>query len=425
MKIIEKIYRCCALNRYCALMCFIFRYCVYALFLPVYYTSCLIPKKKDIWIFGAWFGEKFADNPKYLFLYVKKKHPEIRAIWLTHNTKVLRDLRRKGYEVYKIYSLKGFLYPMRASCTFLSHCVFDVNEIVAGKSKKILLFHGSPTKKGIYDDANFLATRNRFISKVTYRIFPFLDLVSLDIINVNSDENRLNIASMYRLEDSNVFACGLPRNDAFFDNHWLTANRCDFLDNIRNKLDFRYVFVYLPTWRSKENVDLFEKYNFKVEILERVLDRLNAIFIIKEHHGYGRKSKLPTNKNNLQRIYVLCDDELPDIYPLLKETDILITDYSTVTYDYLLLDRPIIFAPFDIDEYLKEDRELYYNYDEITPGPKAKDWPEVLMLIEEIMQHDRWEQQRDEVCTRFNKFKDGESSKRVFEKITELLDTNS
>lgn len=106
---------------------------------------------------------------------------------------------------------------------------------------------------------------------------------------------------------------------------------------------------------------------------------------------------------------------------MLTQTHVLITDYSGVYFDYLLLNRPIIFAPFDINEYVERDRKLYYDYQKVTPEPKARDWPEVFRLLEEVMQKDDWKEEREAICDLFNKSKDDRSSERVFQLVQELL----
>lgn len=70
---------------------------------------------------------------------------------------------------------------------------------------------------------------------------------------------------------------------------------------------------------------------------------------------------------------------------LMAQADCLITDYSSMYFDYMVLDRPIIFFAFDKDEYLKE-REFYFNYDKYTPGAKAYDFLQLLTAIEDVCQ---------------------------------------
>lgn len=400
------------------------RYICYIPLLPVYYISLIIPKNKKLWIFGSWFGRKFADNSKYLFLYVKKNHSEIRAIWLTHNQVVIRELRDNGYEVYNKYSLKGFWYSMVAGCVIICQSLEDVNKFVIPKAIKVQLWHGVPLKKLCYDNKLKLhyGKLYRILKKLRNLILPFMaKIINYNLCIALSEEGKINISSAFRLDKHRISIAGHPRNDALFNTSWLLPNRCYYLYNIKNKIDFKYVFTYLPTWRKNNKIDLFSKYNFNIYVLNKILKSLNAIFIAKAHY-ITHKLNLNVNKKFLQRVFIPSDDEMPDIYPLLKETDILITDYSSVYVDYLLLNRPIIFAPFDINEYLSEDRELYYDYNEITPGPKAKDWSEVFKIMQDVIKEDSWKRQRESVCKRLNKFTDNKNSERVFNVIQKELD---
>jgi len=397
------------------------RYICYIPLLPVYYISLIIPRNKKLWIFGSWFGRKFADNSKYLFLYAKRNHPEIRVIWLTHSQKVIKKLKASGYEVYKTYSIKGFWYSMRAGCVIFSSGVSDVNKFVIDKAKRVQLWHGVPLKKLCYDNKLHYGKLYKNLKKLKNTILPFMAKIkNYNLCIALSEEGKINISSAFRLDKHRISIAGHPRNDALFDPIWLIHNKCNFLCTIRNKVNFKYVFTYVPTWRKNNKVDLFSKYNFQISILSKILERLNAIFIAKAHHA-THQFNLSNNIDISQRIYFLSDDEMPDIYPLLKETDILITDYSSVYVDYLLLNRPIIFAPFDINEYLSEDREFYYDYNEITPGPKAKDWPEVFKIMQDVIKEDSWKRQRESVCKRLNKFTDNKNSERVFNTIQKEL----
>ena len=68
---------------------------IYILNTPLYWVSCCMPTSSNIWIFGAWFGEKYADNSKYLFEYVNQSHSEIRPIWFSTNKNVIKFLNQK------------------------------------------------------------------------------------------------------------------------------------------------------------------------------------------------------------------------------------------------------------------------------------------------------------------------------------------
>ena len=112
----------------------------------IYSISGFLPRRKNIWIFGSWDGKKFADNPKYLFLYVYHKQPEITGVWLSRNKTILPDLRERGYKAYYMHSLRGILYSMRASCIIFSVGVSDVNLYTTKGTKSVQLWHGTPLR---------------------------------------------------------------------------------------------------------------------------------------------------------------------------------------------------------------------------------------------------------------------------------------
>ena len=404
------------------------KYLLSIVFLPIYCVSFIVARNRNLWVFGSWHGQKFADSPKYLFLYINKNHPEIRAIWLSHRARVVQELSRKGYEAYKAISLKGFLYSLSAGCAVVSTGLSDINCFALGKAKKIQLWHGTTLKRlGRDRERNpFLMPDRRkgkvraTIAELANKVYP-LSGFHYDVFTAASEEAKEKFSSAFRDKKNRFFVTGYPRNDALFDTVWLAHRRCDYLDNIRTQVSFKYVITYLPTQRrmGRKKVDLFAKYGFDASEAEQVLESLNAIFIIKSHY-LQKVLGLPIDNEPSRRVYTLADDELPDIYPFLKETDILITDYSSVYFDYLLLNRPIIFAPFDIEEYTREEG-LYYDYDEVTPGPKAKNWSEIFRLIREIIENDHWKQEREAVCKRFDKFRDNNNSERVFKAIKEIL----
>ena len=100
----------------------------------------------------------------------------------------------------------------------------------------------------------------------------------------------------------------------------------------------------------------------------------------------------------------------------------LITDYSGIFFDYLLLDRPIVFAPFDLKEYLKTNRAFYFDYEKITPGPKANNWQEIIIMIDKVLNGlDSYKKTRQDVNKTFHQYIDGNSSQRVYQEILNRL----
>jgi len=384
----------------------------------IYSISGFLPRRKNIWIFGSWDGKKFADNPKYLFLYVYHKQPEITGVWLSRNKTILPDLRERGYKAYYMHSLRGILYSMRASCIIFSVGVSDVNLYTTKGTKSVQLWHGTPLKKLEPAQGRQMPTRR---SSYARRLIDegLRPNKHHDVVIATSDESKQTMQAVFS-DAREIAVTGYPRNDLLLGAPWLSNLDDEYVRRIKREIDFQFLFLYLPTYRreGRRELDLFARYGFEGNTVNQTLRELGAILIIKAHPYDGQ---FDSDGARLERIFTPSDEDLPDIYPLLREADVLITDYSSVFFDYLLLDRPIVFAPFDIQQYITADRELFYDYDQVTPGPKAKNWPDVLRLLREAVQDDSWKAERRKVCARFNKFKDSNNSERVFQVICRLL----
>jgi CDP-glycerol glycerophosphotransferase (TagB/SpsB family) len=375
---------------------------LYLLNIPLYWVSKLLPKNKNIWVFGAWFGNKYADNSKYLFEYINEFQPQIRAIWLTNSDEVVDKLKLKDYEVYKRYSLKAINVGLRAKYSIFVHSnSADGMMFLNNNAKLIQLWHGIPLKKIGNDD--LLIFNPKFSSNIKQVLFPFANEY-YDCIISSSEEDKSKFTTAFN--SKNIVIAGYPRNDVLFN--------CKYSDNSN------VTITYLPTFRDNlgDQIDLFTDFGFIVEKWNTTLKRLNIILNIKMH---------PVNKpkDDLLKEYIKyeCINFLNevDVAELLLDTDILITDYSSVYFDFLLTNKPIIFAPFDFDKYIKKDRELYYDYNEVTPGPKCKNWDEVLEWVVMFKENQEiFKNEREVVKNRFHKFQDGRSCERVYNEIIKL-----
>jgi len=129
------------------------------------------------------------------------------------------------------------------------------------------------------------------------------------------------------------------------------------------------------------------------------------------------------NINNCFRLdsEILSQNEL-DLYDVLNGVDLLMTDYSGVYFDFLLLNRPIIFLPVDLDEYVKTRGFLVDPYEEWTPGPKvvSQDHME-LELLKSLDDSDYFNKDRIRLRNIIHSYKDSSSTKRVWKVIDELM----
>ena len=132
--------------------------------------------------------------------------------------------------------------------------------------------------------------------------------------------------------------------------------------------------IYMPTWRDSQR-DIFIQ-GMNLDLLNDVLANKNQVLLLKPHSNVVIEDKLYALSN-----IVLMDGKM-DIYPILPYTDVLITDYSSILYDYLLMsNKEVILYLYDYKEYLS-DRDFYYPYDENVVGRKVYTFNELLELID-------------------------------------------
>ena len=367
---------------------------IYLSNLPFFYLMYFIKPKKNLWVFGAWMGEKYFDNPKYLFEYIQSNHKNIKVIWITKEKKICDG----DIFIYK-YSLKGFYCALFGEIFLVTHSTnSDIYNFINNRTRKtVQLWHGIPIKKIGLDDSF-----SKKDSNIKNKIFPFLNH-SYSLVISSSEIDRVNMRSAFNIENTQV--TGYPRNDILLKHN--------------NKQD-QYKILYAPTLRDNINdeVNLFDDYNFNIETIVQLLEKYDLYLDIKMHPANVIDINFKASMNN-KRINFL--ESKIEINEIINNYSILISDYSGIYVDYLLLDKPIIFTPFDYEKYITKDRELYYDYDEVTPGPKCKDWNEVLVWIEKFKNDSKlYASERKIVKDKFHKYIDGKNCERVYNEILSM-----
>jgi CDP-glycerol glycerophosphotransferase (TagB/SpsB family) len=397
---------------------------VLAVLFPGYLIAKVIPKNQRLCVFGSAEGKAFTDNSKYLFLYASRQSTTVRCVFISRNREVVAYLRSKGLYAEYIFSRTGVLTVVRASKAFVTHTTDDIHRLLLGGAEVVQLWHGTPLKKiGYQTKTEGLPRWMRFkirILKVLYRLFPYLDGTrSFDRFCVSSDQVRESFQEAFRIPDSTMVTVGQPRNDCLSPDFPLEPGlfpEVALLEQL--KRDDAKLVAWLPTYRRRVGDDivrLLHEYGFDDSRLAQLLSERNLRLVIKPHplEREALTGWLGDRKN-----IVLYD--YPDPYPLLRYTDVLVTDYSSVFFDFLLLDRPVIFAPFDHEAYQKYSGTFYYEYDEITPGAKCSDWAALTDEIERVVgddgagPDDGFAAARGDVRDRFNCYKSG-FSKRVMD----------
>jgi len=398
----------------------------YAILLyPLYMISKIIPQSDDLWIFGAWYGSRYSDNTSYLFEYVNQKKSGINAIWLSNKREIISIIRSKGFKAYNKNSLMGFWYACRAKISFVNCGYSDVNIYAIGKSFKVQCWHGIPLKKIKYDDEinenKHHNTIYRGIKSILLRIFPFLK-EKWDLIISSSPEVTQRLSTAFRINKANIIETGYPRMDI------ILSPRREYLNSIKinqNWGNLGKIILYAPTHR-KEGFGgeiLFDSMDFS--IFNDFLIREDATMLIKMHFHHENNNNY-LFKDSFSNIKFLKNNDVLDINHLLPFVDVLISDYSGILLDYLILDRPIIFTSFDLEEYIKEDRELYEDYVITVKGNNCKNWSKVQDQLQKIFSGvDVSDTSRKEMLQRFFQYHDNNNCKRIIDSLEDYIDISS
>lgn len=352
----------------------------------VMYLSCFFPRSRKIYIFGAWLGEQYADNPKYLFLEAQH-HPEIRPIWITKNPSVCEKIRSMGYEAYMFSSVRGIFFQLRAKYVIVCNGISDVNHTFMGRAVFLNLWHGVPLKKVGYDDDKVKNWDSKG-QKIRRAIQQFP--LGKEYVTATSSFYAQVYESAFRRPASHILTIGQPRNDVFYDQKGIFHPE----HQMRESAGDRMVILYAPTHRKEGEIlfPLAEHFDFKR--LDQWCQEHHALFVMKRHFYHKNETVDVSEYENIKDI----TNESMDIQELLMDTDLLITDYSSTYIDYLLLNRPIVFYNFDYEDYLANDRGMYYEYDYVTPGYKAKNFDQLLEELDRFTAgQDRFLAERERV----------------------------
>jgi len=380
------------------------------LFLSIYLLNIFIPKQGNLIIFTSEYGKVFRGNPRFLFDYVINQVPEFEAIWVSSVYDTYIKIKNKYPEnVVYLYSLKGFRTIIRSKFIVFHQITFDFGDVPFNKKKQIFIqtFHGIIFKK--------LGFKRKKTNKELNLLKKTIDNYYNIIISTSEEESK-SIIECYHVKNEKIIISGHPRNDILNKN----INDKSIIKNIiKYKNKFDKVILYAPTYRDTSQVKYFPFSDMDYDKLNNFLKEKEMILLIHSHinefnRGLSFKKEMskiiPINKNNLE-------DNLIDIQQVLAVTDILITDYSSIFLDFLLLDRPIIFIPYDLKQYEKE-RGLLFEYDSNTPGPKINSLNDFIQELEKASKGiDLYKGQRKEILDKFHKYKDNKSSERIINHI--------
>ena len=355
------------------------------------FTACLehfgqIRPDSHIWLFSSTDNSHYNYNSRYLFEYVKENLPEITPLFVINDPELRNSLSSKYGKQYFIEteSIQGIRQALSAGVWFTSAGLPAYGTGLHKKRLIINLWHGVPLKKIALLDPNLKKTARIYFKKIFSENYTCILTTSHELIPL--------MARSFAVSEDKIKVWGQPRNDGLFQ-----KNDCrKILGQLFPDLpEYTKTVLYAPTFRDYGQVQLFPFKDFDQKQLEAFLEEKNMLLFIRTHVAEQGSAAPYLGK----RIRFLGNEQAEDVTGILNIFDCLITDYSSIYIDYLLTDKPMIFLPYDRQQYL-DGRGMNFDYDDVTPGPKPETFNDFLDALSP--KEDFWKSERTQVNRLFN-----------------------
>ncbi len=380
------------------------------LFLPFWYAEGLICRKTNRWVFGAWRGERYTDNTRAFFEYINETHPEIETLWITKNKALYQRLKDKGIAVAMTNSWKGRWWMLTAKYAFVSDAASDLTPRLLNHAKIMQLWHGMPLKVIEKKQRDFerrnISTWKKIKTRFRQIVLPY-EFPTYSMTLSTSQTFTQIMSEAFEMDSKDVWEIGLTRNDYLFE-----SKTESLIKEVNAKYANPRKYFYMPTWRDTyfSNNEAFDPFSLDFDLakMESVLEKANAVFFYKGHF-------LGTDPNNAivsRRLITIGDADYDELYTVVKDVDVLITDYSSIYFDFLVTGKPMILFPFDEKEFI-EHRPTNFPYSDMK-ATRVYSWKALQQLIEENAALPLPEA---EEIQQFNCFTDGKACERLYERI--------
>lgn len=332
--------------------------------LPYSFLSLFIKRDKKLIIFCAMHCETFNSNSKYLFLHFLKNEPEYTVKFVINNDELREKLTADyGDHFIDTRTKEGKKTAIKAGTWINSWLDSPIGGIFLNCRRLVIhLGHGTPLKNiGLAEnDASLL-------KKIYYKI----NNTNISYSLACTDFVGSIVGKCMGFGKNKVLINGYPRIDPLFEK----PKEIDILtkDSVN--------ILYAPTWRHYSEVMLFPFKDYDAKKLEDFLVQNNIKLFIRFHPAF--EANLPKEILTLKNVELFSAKQYNEIMDYINCFDALITDYSSIYLDYMVLEHPIVFLPYDLEEY---EKQIGFSmpYDENTPGPKPKTLDEFLNVLNAI-----------------------------------------
>jgi CDP-glycerol glycerophosphotransferase len=354
----------------------------------------LLPMNKKTVVFQSFWGKSYSDNPRAIYEQMLEQNMGYNYVWFFNNENV--EVKGKGKSV-RVNSWKYYYYLATAKY-FINNANFpDFYEKRDG-AVEVQTLHGTPLKTMGIDVPGEVDTEEK-LNNLLRRCGRWDYLISPS--NYVTELTRRCF-----LYEKKMLEVGFPRNDKLFRNN----NEQD-IKRLKEQLGIpldKKIILYAPTWRVRKN--------FKLELdLDKMQKQLGDDYVVILRLHYFVSSSIDVSKNKGFAYNLSTYDDITDLYLI---SDLLITDYSSVMFDYAILNRPMLFFTYDLELYRDQLRGMYIDFEEEAPGPLARTTDDILEAVKNIKEYNgRYGTKMQQFRQKYCQYDDGHASENVIKRV--------
>ncbi|MFA9371497.1 MAG: CDP-glycerol glycerophosphotransferase family protein [Labilibaculum antarcticum] len=377
----------------------------------------LIPKKRNRMVLMGAKDGFFIDNVKFFFLYLSEKEADQDFYLLTANKNTYETLRLEYSNILYYPSARAYWIMLRSKVfvvdnfSWMDNCRFQL----FWRAKIVQIWHGIGFKKIQRSNKFFIKEINslsrRFLLNFVGKLPKFQAVISTGEFFTKEFFQPAFITEHF-------IDTGYPRNDVIvnpkkYKNSQINTDVAAINKVTEMRKKGLKSILYAPTFRDTGGDGISDK------ILD--LEKLNLFALKNDYVFIFKLHPLPQYKSvsdHFERI--IWYDNIKDVYPLLPSIDGMISDYSSIYMDYLLLNRPIFFLLYDREKYETKDRELHTFFDDFLVGPISTNQEKLEQdLMYCFTKKDEFKQDRLKIIEKSYLHTDDNSSQRIMNFISE------
>lgn len=365
----------------------------------------VLPVNQKLVVFESFLGKQYSCNPRAIYEYLQSNHPEYKMYWSV-DKRYTALFEEAGIPHLKRFSV-GWLLKMTRAHYWVTNSRMPLWIPKPKHTVYLQTWHGTPLKKLASDmkEVHMPGTTTESYKENFHAESSKWDY----LISPNAYSSEI-FARAFNVDPSKILETGYPRNDLLYN-----GNNRVTIDSLKQKIGVpveKKVILYAPTWRDDEFYSK-GKYKFEIKLnLDQMRQELGDEYVIllRLHYLISENLDLSAYQG-----FAYDASSYEDISHLYLISDLLITDYSSVFFDYANLQRPMLFYVYDIEKYRDKLRGFYFDFEGTAPGPLVRSSDAVIESIKAMELEKPVE--LDQFHEKFCALEDGQASRRIVEKV--------